>query len=156
MITVTTLQLYFPLLASISSLMITQGIKFIYFYTKNIPISLKTIFQPGGMPSTHSAMVMGLSTAVGLQLGFHSAEFSIAFIFASIVLYDATSVRRAVGNQATVVNTLQAGLNKENHPTKKLPELIGHTPFEVTIGTLIGILWTILLYQFLFLGNGLY
>ncbi|PAB60970.1 divergent PAP2 family protein [Anaeromicrobium sediminis] len=98
----------------------------------------------GGMPSSHSALVMALSTAVGLKKGWGSVEYAISLAVAMVVMYDASGVRRSVGKQAMILNKIIA--DKHNHKSlkeireKRLKELIGHTPIEVFAGALLGIL----------------
>lgn len=91
------------------------------------------------MPSSHSAFVTSLGTAIGLTEGFHSTLFALSAAFALIVMYDASGVRRAAGKQAKVLNTIIEDLRmRELHP-ERLRELLGHTPFEVLIGAILGI-----------------
>lgn len=92
------------------------------------------IFRPGGMPSSHSAFVTSLLIVVYTRTGLDSVEFAIAFVFACIVWYDATSSRRAIGQQAIVLNKLQ----KWEH----LSERLGHSLKEVIGGILFGALVT--------------
>ncbi len=103
------------------------------------------IFGPGGMPSAHSASVSALSIAVCRLCGFASAEFAIAFMFACIVMYDATSVRRQAGEHAKAINIVVDRVDNledddEELDIKELKEVLGHTPFEVMAGSLLGIL----------------
>lgn len=96
----------------------------------------------GGMPSAHSAMVTALATSVGMIQGFGSVVFSIAVILALIVLYDAAGVRQAVSQQSSVLNRIVRELRLRQPMTRleaDLRELIGHTPFQVTVGAAIGI-----------------
>lgn len=95
----------------------------------------------GGMPSSHSAFVASLATAVGIREGFYSSEFAVAFCFAFVVMYDATGVRREAGTQARLLNQLMRHLWREGRGAtqKELKELVGHTPYEVLIGGLLGI-----------------
>jgi uncharacterized protein len=93
------------------------------------------------MPSSHTALVTSLATAVGVLKGFNSIEFAIATVFSGIVMYDAAGVRRAVGQQSIILNRilkeLREGRSKEfEHDVR---ELIGHTPFQVFSGALLGI-----------------
>lgn len=88
------------------------------------------IFRSGGMPSSHSAFVTSLLIIVYQKLGMESVEFAMAFVFAAIVWYDAMSVRRAVGQQAEILNKLQ---RKE-----KLKIRLGHTFLEVIAGIAFG------------------
>lgn len=92
------------------------------------------------MPSSHSALVSALATSVGLWEGFSSTAFAISLIFALIVMYDAAGVRRAASMQARILNQILEELF-QGHPVseKRLWELLGHTPFEVLVGALIGV-----------------
>lgn len=89
------------------------------------------------MPSSHSATVCGLTAAVGRVCGLDSPLFAIAFILACVVMYDATGVRRAAGEQARVLNQLLEG--QQTDPQKALKEFLGHTPLEVVGGAVLGI-----------------
>lgn len=103
--------------------------------------NFKRIFGAGGMPSSHTAVVMSLSVMIGKEAGFGSYQFAISMIFALIVMYDATGVRRAAGKQATVLNKIietpgLTGLEVQ----EKLKEALGHTPIQVIVGAIIGII----------------
>jgi len=105
-------------------------------------INVRRFVGSGGMPSSHTAFVTSLATVVGIKCGWASTELGIAFAVASIVMYDATGVRRAAGKQAQVLNTIIEESQKNGKLTNldgKLKELIGHTPFEVLVGAVIGI-----------------
>jgi acid phosphatase family membrane protein YuiD len=94
----------------------------------------------GGMPSAHSAMVSALATSVGRSEGFGSTIFVIALVFAMIVMFDASTVRRAAGLQARLLNQIVEEIRKERHvPTQKLKEILGHTRMEVFAGMLVGV-----------------
>lgn len=97
------------------------------------------IFSSGGMPSSHTALVTGVSVGVGLQEGFASPLFALAGIVAMIVIYDATGVRRHAGDHARVLNLMIDEL-LTGHPLaeKELKEVLGHTPREVIGGILLG------------------
>ena len=88
------------------------------------------LFRSGGMPSSHSAFVTSLLIVVGMKTGMQSVEFAIAFTFACIIWYDATSSRRAIGTQARILNRLQ----KWEH----LSERLGHSLLEVVGGITFG------------------
>lgn len=136
----------YPLIAALLSMLTAQIIKIIYNLTKRQNLHLKEIFTSGGMPSSHSAMVSALTMAIAIQQGINTPEFSIAAIFSLVVLYDAAGVRRAVGNQAAVLNQIiDALVGKKPIPPKKLSELLGHTPLEVVMGVILGCLIAILL-----------
>nr|WP_129597810.1 divergent PAP2 family protein [Anaerophilus nitritogenes] len=119
---------------------IAQLLKVIISLVKDKKVNLYRFVGSGGMPSSHSALVMGLSTAVGLKKGWDSLEYAISIAFALIIMYDASGVRRAVGKQAIILNKIIE--DKQNHKPigeKRLKELIGHTPIEVIAGAILGI-----------------
>lgn len=94
----------------------------------------------GGFPSSHSAIVSALSLGIGRYYGWDSPMFAAAAVFSMIVLYDAAGVRRAAGKQAEVLNQLIERLYHGPDLTQeRLKELIGHTPFEVFGGVMVGI-----------------
>lgn len=99
----------------------------------------KRLMGTGGMPSSHSAVVVSLATLVGKKCGINTAIFAVSFIFALIVMYDAAGVRRAVGEQAKVLNNMMSD-DKKMTNAQKLQEMTGHTPFQVLVGALIGFL----------------
>jgi len=104
-------------------------------------LNLTRLIGSGGMPSSHSAVVMSLTTALGLEYGWESVYFMIAFIFSLVVMYDASGVRRAVGKQAIILNTMLEDLYEHKRiKEEKLKELIGHTPYEVIMGAILGII----------------
>ena len=105
----------------------------------------------GGMPSSHSAGVVGLSTTVGLINGFNSVEFAIAIGYAFIVMYDAAGVRRAAGKQAACLNRIIMDVYKQDlqEAGGKLKELLGHTPMQVFVGALFGIVYAYYVHAFL-------
>ncbi len=92
------------------------------------------------MPSSHSALVTALTTGLGIQEGFDSAIFALAVVFSLVVMYDAAGVRRAAGKQARVLNAIIEDLNRRQLHPERLRELLGHTPFEVLVGALLGII----------------
>ncbi|WP_455538147.1 divergent PAP2 family protein [Terrisporobacter sp.] len=103
-------------------------------------VDLSRIVMSGGMPSSHSSFVTSLSTLVGIYKGFDSIEFAICMVFALIVMYDASGVRRAVGKQAAIINKIVEDLqNKKHIEHETLKELVGHTPKEVVFGAMLGI-----------------
>ena len=95
----------------------------------------------GGMPSSHSATVCALATAVCYNYGAQSVEFAIAAIFAIVVMYDALGVRRETGRQAIVINEMIEMFNnmgKKMSATDRLKEFVGHTPLQVVVGAIMG------------------
>ncbi|NLM55220.1 MAG: divergent PAP2 family protein [Firmicutes bacterium] len=118
---------------------IAQGLKLITWAAAAREWNFKRLVEPGGMPSSHSAFVTSLSTAVGIELGFDSVIFALAAAFAVVVMYDASGVRRAAGRQAKVLNAILEDLNRRELHPERLRELLGHTPFEVLVGALLGV-----------------
>ena len=128
-----------------------QLIKFIIFTIKSKKINFKIFTTTGGMPSSHSAGVMGLSTSVGLIRGFDSIVFAIALGYALITMYDAAGVRRAAGKTAACLNRMMEDFYKHNVQAigGKLKELLGHTPLEVIMGAIFGIVFAYFYHIFL-------
>jgi len=103
-------------------------------------LNLRVLAETGGMPSSHAAIVMGLTAAVGRMNGVGSAPCAIALIFSVGVMYDAQGVRRAAGRQAAVLNRLVDDLvSMRGIQEDRLRELLGHTPFEVLVGAALGV-----------------
>ena len=134
-----------------SGIITAQLIKCILHLIVKRNLDLRLFTTTGGMPSSHSAGVMGLSTAVGLIKGFSSIEFAIALGYAFIVMYDAAGVRRAAGKQAACLNKIIMDLYKQDlqEAGGKLKELLGHTPMQVFVGAIYGILYAILIHHLL-------
>lgn len=134
---------YEAIAAGVLGAFFAQVIKFFIFTIKSRKINFKIFTTTGGMPSSHSAGVMGLSTSVGLINGYDSVTFAIAIGFALITMYDAAGVRRAAGKTAACLNKMMDDFY--NHDVQaiggKLKELLGHTPMEVIMGALFGILF---------------
>lgn len=125
------------------SLMICQIIKFIIESIKHKKLRFDRLFNgAGGMPSTHSTFSASLTTLLMYEYGLSSPLFAISLIFSMIVMYDAMGVRYETGLQATVINDLVEKLNKEKRhfKFKELKEQIGHKPFEVICGMILGFL----------------
>ncbi|MCX6003196.1 MAG: divergent PAP2 family protein [Chloroflexi bacterium] len=121
---------------------ITQTLKTVVALAQGKGFDLSYFFGSGGMPSTHSAMVSALATAVAMTDGFGSTFFAISAILAVIVMYDAAGVRQSVGQQSVVLNRIIREL-RDRQPLIKLEadlrELMGHTPFQVIVGCVLGI-----------------
>lgn len=128
------------IILSVLSLIIAQTLKIVfgYFYTKKF--DLNRLFETGGMPSSHSAFIVSLAIGIGRINGFDSSIFALAFVFASIVMYDAMGIRRAAGEHAKLLNLILSKDNTFKLDNKKLKELLGHTPFEVLGGLILGII----------------
>ena len=100
------------------------------------------LVETGGMPSSHAALVVSLTTALGRIYGVQTPEFAVAACFSLIVMFDASGVRRQAGEHARIINLMiknwdpaQPELFEEN-----LRELLGHTPLQVMLGALLGLL----------------
>jgi len=128
-----------------------QVIKFFIFTMRSKKVNFKIFTTTGGMPSSHSAGVMGLSTSVGLITGFDSLLFAVALGFSLVTMYDAAGVRRAAGKTAACLNRMMDDFYKHDVQAigGKLKELLGHTPFEVIMGAAFGILFAIYFHEFL-------
>ena len=133
------------LISALCSWFLAQVIKFfIDWIAKGTP-NLQRLFGDGGMPSGHSATVVCTAVMVGYSCGFASPVFGLAFIFAIIVMHDATGVRRETGKQAVVLLDILATLNDiisekdEQIRLRKLKTMVGHTPMQVFFGAILGI-----------------
>lgn len=126
--------------SAITAWLIAQILKVIVSLIILKKLSFHLMMSSGGFPSSHSATVSALAVGIGKYYGWNSPIFAVATVFGMIVLYDAAGVRRAAGKQAEVLNMLIERLYHGPDPaTKKLKELIGHTPLEVFGGVLVGI-----------------
>ncbi|GBF87919.1 phosphatidic acid phosphatase-related protein [Raphidocelis subcapitata] len=103
---------------------------------------IRAIVDSGGMPSSHSALCAGITTAIAYQSGLGSTSFAMAVAFSSIVMYDAAGVRRHAGKQAEVLNQVIDEL-LDGHPVSdvRLKEVLGHTPLQVGAGAVLGVLF---------------
>ena len=116
---------------------VAQALKVLFYVIKNRKFSFERVVGAGGMPSSHSATVCGLTAVVGRVCGLDSPLFAIAFTLACVVMYDATGIRRAAGEQAKVLNQLMEGQHTD--PQKALKDFLGHTPLEVVAGAVLGL-----------------
>jgi hypothetical protein len=129
-----------PLVAAFVSFMVAQTLKVLTTWYKENRWDVRQLYGSGGMPSSHSATVMGLACAVGLREGLDGSLFAIAFVLASVVMYDASGVRLQAGRQAEVLNQIVFELPPE-HPlsdSRPLREFLGHTPPQVAAGAMLG------------------
>jgi hypothetical protein len=118
-----------------------QAFKVLYDLVTTKKFNFKRIMGAGGMPSSHTAVVTGISTMIGKTEGVNSPIFALSVCFACVVMYDATGVRRAAGKQAALLNKIieTPGLTTMQ-VSEKLVEVLGHTPFQVFVGAIIGII----------------
>ena len=125
--------------------MVAQFAKMLCGFLRTRRLDFKYLVSTGGMPSAHSAMAAGLATSVGLMAGFDTPVSTLAVAFALVVMFDASTVRRAAGQQARLLNEMVDEVFKEGKfPEQKLAELLGHTRLEVFMGMTVGILTAML------------
>ncbi len=118
-----------------------QLFKLIYDLVTTKKFNFKRILGAGGMPSSHSAVVVALCTMIGKNYGVDSAIFGLSVVFAFVVMYDAAGVRRAAGKQAKLLNKIVQTPGLTNvQVTEKLQEVLGHTPKQVFVGAFIGLI----------------
>ena len=139
---------YEVIFTAFTAIITAQIIKSIVFLIIKRKLDVRLFTTTGGMPSSHSAGVMGLSTAVGLISGFDSIAFAIAIGYACIVMYDAAGVRRAAGKQAACLNRIIMDVYKQDlaEAGGKLKELLGHTPMQVFVGAAYGVIYAFIIH----------
>ena len=132
------------LLCVMTSWFVAQALKVPIYYLVEHELNWHRWLGSGGMPSSHTALVVSLAAMVGARLGFDTAEFAIAFALAVIVMYDAAGVRRETGTQAVVINKILHDMliDGKHISEDELKELIGHTPLEVFAGAVLGLIIT--------------
>ena len=138
----------YPLMSAVLAWFVAQVIKTAIDAYFNKGINWERMTGSGGMPSSHSSTVVSLAIATGISYGVDSTLFAIALIFAIVVMYDATGVRRETGKQAVILNRLLldnpfSWTGKEFE--KKLKEYVGHSPFQVLMGAILGILIAVIM-----------
>ncbi|MBD2176178.1 divergent PAP2 family protein [Pseudanabaena sp. FACHB-1998] len=126
------------LLIALCSSLTAQILKLFIELAQFRRVRFKVLFETGGMPSAHSALVSALAAGIGRTQGWDTPQFAIATVFAFIVMYDAAGIRRAAGKQAKVLNQIMVEVFEEEHDPLK--ELLGHTPAQVVAGSILGIL----------------
>jgi len=136
------------LLVAGASWLAAQIIKPVLYWITKRSWDWSWLWTAGGMPSSHSAAVSALATAVGLSEGLDSAAFAIALVTAIVVLYDAAGVRRATSIQARILNQILTELFSGRPIAQtRLRELLGHTPFEVLVGATMGVSIALLFFR---------
>ncbi len=141
----------FPIWAAFSAIIFAQFIKVPIKLIIEKKLSFRIAFSTGGMPSSHSAAVTALTTAIGIVEGITSSIFALSCVFSVITMYDASGVRRQAGEHAVILNQITRDFqnfleeakdwNKKKDKEKRedLKELLGHEPIEVFFGALTGI-----------------
>lgn len=118
-----------------------QLFKVIWDLVTTKQFNFKRIMGAGGMPSSHSAVVTSIATLIGKYEGITSPLFALAVVFSFVVMYDAAGIRRAAGKQARLLNKIVNTPGLTNlQVQEKLVEVLGHTPMQVVVGAVIGIL----------------
>ena len=128
------------LFAALIGWFVAQGLKIPIHYLVEHEWDIHRFHGSGGMPSSHSALVVSAAVMVGSVYGFDSALFALVVVLSLIVMYDAAGVRRETGRQATVINQIlkDAIFNGKQISDAELKELVGHKPVEVAGGALVG------------------
>jgi uncharacterized protein len=124
---------------------IAQSIKVVTAIIKERKLDFTRFVSSGGMPSSHSSFTVSLAVVIGRYNGWNSGLFALSVAFSFIVMYDAAGVRRAAGKQAKVLNKLIHSHYDRLEFEGKLKELLGHTPLEVFMGAILGIVLGLLL-----------
>jgi len=125
-----------------------QGLKVIIGLVTEKKFNFNWILRTGGMPSAHSAAVVGLASSLGKEVGYSSPLFAMSCFFALMTMFDAQTWRRSIGVQARILNRIMDDLHsKRKIQDDRLKELAGHTPIEVFAGALIGIIVTLIFYK---------
>lgn len=143
----------FWLISAVSAWFVAQLLKTLTGMFRDRDFSLITLlFSTGGMPSSHTASVVALSTSAGLTYGLNSFAFAASFMFSMVVMIDATGVRRETGEQAKILNRMMKNLfdskkiGDSEEWNRNLKELVGHTPVQVLAGATVGIIIPVLLW----------
>lgn len=127
---------------------LAQCIKVLLGIIREKRFNFRWFIGTGGMPSSHAAGATALATTCGLQMGFDSVMFALAAVFALVTMFDAQGVRRSTGQQAEILNKIMEDIYWQGKiETDRLKELIGHTPTQVLMGSVIGCLLAVILYD---------
>ena len=126
---------------SILSCLLAQFFKIIFNLFSTGKIRFGIMFETGGMPSSHSALITSATAGIGSELGFDSPIFALAIAVSLIVMYDASGVRKSAGIQAGEINSLSKKLDPKSQ--LNLKESLGQTKFEVLVGSFLGPLITL-------------
>lgn len=139
-----------PLVSAVTAWAVAQVLKTIINYLINKEWKAVRLWGSGGMPSSHSATVCAFLVATVFNYGPASFEFAMTVLFAIVVIHDARGVRLETGRQAEILNSitrfLRSGNSKIELPEEELKELVGHTPFQVAVGSAIGIIVGLLIH----------
>lgn len=131
--------------------LIAQLLKTLIDIWYNKSFSPDRLWGSGGMPSSHSSTVCALAASAAFRYGMNGYEFAVSFIFALVVMYDAMGVRRETGKQAKLLNMILDNnifSDRFEHFEEKLKEFVGHTPLQVFMGAVLGIVIAIIVNDF--------
>ena len=135
-------------MTTVSTWLIAQSIKVILGVIFKKKFDFRLFIGSGGMPSAHAAGGASLATSIGMECGFDSVYFALAFAFAIVVMFDAQGVRRSTGKQASILNKIMDDIYWQGKIQElRLRELIGHTPVEVLMGLFLGIAIALISYS---------
>ena len=126
---------------SLLSCLLAQFFKIVFYFFSTGEIRFRIMFETGGMPSSHSALITGAASGIGYELGFDNSIFALSVAIALIVMYDASGVRKSAGIQAAEINKISKKLDPEYQVLLK--ETLGHTKIEVLVGSFLGPLITL-------------
>lgn len=136
------------LLSTVLAWLLAQTLKIVIGLVTTGKLQISKLFDPGGMPSSHTASVAALTTGVLIYEGINTTLFAVVFVFASIVIYDATGVRQTAGKQGALLNRiipeLMHGKLVKQFDYQMFRELMGHNWLEVTIGAILGIITSVI------------
>ena len=136
------------LMTTIFTWLIAQTIKVVIGVFRKKKFDFRLFIGSGGMPSAHAAGAACLATSIGMECGFESTYFALAFAFAIVVMFDSQGVRRSAGKQAGILNKIMEDIYWRGKIQElRLRELIGHTPIEVIIGLILGIVIALISYS---------
>jgi uncharacterized protein len=120
--------------------MLAQLIKLAYYRKIHGWFNFAVMTSSGGMPSSHTALVVAATTRIAIAEGFSSSLFGACVVFSLVIMYDAIGVRQSVGAQAQTINRIQEELKGLiAFDSEVIKEVLGHTGFQVFIGSLLGI-----------------
>lgn len=138
-------------IACIVSSLMAQILKLPLEYLRTKQWDWSLLFGTGGMPSSHSAVVTAAAVSVGHYVGFDTPMFGLAFAVATVVVYDATNIRRQAGFHAQQINRIIteifAGKVKPVEEFDELREVLGHSPAEALGGIVLGIIVSIIIWE---------
>ena len=121
---------------SLIACLFAQALKIFFNFFSKGEIRIGIIFETGGMPSSHSALITALTSGLGMDLGFDDPIFALAVGISLIVMYDASGVRRSAGLNAKEINKLSKSFDEKS--TLNLKETLGHSKLEVIVGSMLG------------------